>query len=503
MSHAFVCFHGTGNDVVFYAIVDKKAFNARIPNTSDASKLSEWVTKRTNHALVLEDLASLPEYKVGNVTVHSCRLPKLGKYRLSRVYQSNTEILDDADTYSLLMVRVPIDSLNSDPVVVDEIRVAKPVVLLLKKLLRQNILSQAESKVRIFKRPVPSKLSSITYIRVGVGNHTTPTPAGSSAKAPTPSVSGTSFETILGQFVNLYDEDRLLEFKCASRMVEHRIRKKMRLDPISQHFAEGEQQDASEFLNYLLDKSPPLRAQVQFKMTDRVLCLATGREIVGYPQAASHVEPYVIYNIAPDIFINERVRIPIDLFEMDSDQPGYKPCQTPYSAVDWQRANDDAERAIMRERQRLVNASSNVTVMKRTSLSDLGDFFILRFTLEKYDANTGSMSKIAADNMLASVLDEFEHEGKRYQIVGKIYHQGNSLHSGHYFADIQYEDGWYRMNDNEVKRMARPSVAKPFMIMYKRVEVPFQRSGSGIANIGNSCYANSALQFVRYLIGDA
>ncbi len=47
-------------------------------------------------------------------------------------------------------------------------------------------------------------------------------------------------------------------------------------------------------------------------------------------------------------------------------------------------------------------------------------------------------------------LSTHDAEQKYYQLVGVIVHQGTSATCGHYIAYVQFENGWFRLEDEKV-----------------------------------------------------
>ena len=66
--------------------------------------------------------------------------------------------------------------------------------------------------------------------------------------------------------------------------------------------------------------------------------------------------------------------------------------------------------------------------------------------------------------------DKFEHKSIDYNLVGAIFHHGDSLNSGHYTSKIYYTDAAFHCNDERITKHT------PFEEMSGDVYIAFYKS---------------------------
>ena len=77
------------------------------------------------------------------------------------------------------------------------------------------------------------------------------------------------------------------------------------------------------------------------------------------------------------------------------------------------------------------------------------------------------------NNCNISVDEQLKICEETIYLCGIIYHEGNSLTSGHYYAEIQYNDIWYLANDTHVKPIIKPTLTGclkvPYILLYRKL----------------------------------
>lgn len=133
----------------------------------------------------------------------------------------------------------------------------------------------------------------------------------------------------------------------------------------------------------------------------------------------------------------------------------------------------------------------------------------------KYDATI----KIPGSEVKMPLEVTIELRSGYYELASTLYHVGNTWKNGHYVAKVAVADngtnvGDYLCNDKEILNRPAPHTndfatkfgrprgepERPYMLLYKHSDVPWLRTKpEPINNLGNSCYANALVQFLRPL----
>ena len=108
-------------------------------------------------------------------------------------------------------------------------------------------------------------------------------------------------------------------------------------------------------------------------------------------------------------------------------------------------------------------------------------------------------------NDTVTVPDHQTINDTQYSLQGAIYHDGNTITSGHYtylYHSLTYptsSDNWVEFNDTTVTPGTRPtSINKGYVYLFKRDGLA-GGSHKGIINHGNSCWMNAALQMFYHI----
>ena len=93
---------------------------------------------------------------------------------------------------------------------------------------------------------------------------------------------------------------------------------------------------------------------------------------------------------------------------------------------------------------------------------------ILLVQLKIYDSFRNKL-----DNLNISVDEQLNICGETIYLCGIIYHKGNSLTCGHYYAEIQYNGIWYLTNDTHIKPIIKTTLTghlkKPYILLYRKL----------------------------------
>ena len=76
------------------------------------------------------------------------------------------------------------------------------------------------------------------------------------------------------------------------------------------------------------------------------------------------------------------------------------------------------------------------------------------------------------DNLHIIVDGHLQVNQESFDLLGIIYHQGQTMNCGHYFAELCYNNSWYQANDSKVKPISRPTAPNPsitpYILLYKK-----------------------------------
>lgn len=118
----------------------------------------------------------------------------------------------------------------------------------------------------------------------------------------------------------------------------------------------------------------------------------------------------------------------------------------------------------------------NVTATKQMFIETLPPVLILHLKRFQYDSMTGATQKIwkkvgypldleiPREVFPAHQRNTFTAQGglPRYRLMGVIYHHGKNASGGHYTVDVRRQDGreWIRLDDTVIRRVRREDVAE-------------------------------------------
>jgi ubiquitin C-terminal hydrolase len=107
---------------------------------------------------------------------------------------------------------------------------------------------------------------------------------------------------------------------------------------------------------------------------------------------------------------------------------------------------------------------------------DVSKYIFIHLESFKYDLHGNSTKKSHK-----VILDDIKLNNNTYKLVGIIYHIGTSINSGHYVANIKYDNKWYEFNDSIVtpldsydKNYLKGNGNKlPYIVLYERIDGNF------------------------------
>ena len=166
-------------------------------------------------------------------------------------------------------------------------------------------------------------------------------------------------------------------------------------------------------------------------------------------------------------------------------------------------ANDSSVNADEQSIQMNNHVHSDHIPLQFVSYKNFSDYILVRLGRERND-RTKIMPR---DLQNMNIELSFEKEGNKYELCGIIFHIGSTLDSGHYVSRVKTQKGWYTLNDSVVRTLGpsedclRLEDEVPYILLYTSVPLKTYQP-TGIYNIINSCYMNSSLQLIRYIVSE-
>jgi ubiquitin C-terminal hydrolase len=104
---------------------------------------------------------------------------------------------------------------------------------------------------------------------------------------------------------------------------------------------------------------------------------------------------------------------------------------------------------------------------KSQNFSEAPNTFMIQ--LKVYDSGGNKL-----DNFNISVDEKLKICGETIYLHGIIFHEGNSVTSGHYYSEILYNGIWYLANDTNVRQISKPSTLSdpmktPYILLYRKL----------------------------------
>lgn len=220
-------------------------------------------------------------------------------------------------------------------------------------------------------------------------------------------------------------------------------------------FNQGEQQDASEFLNSYLEKIQ--LPSFELKSTNVYKYKLKKEMITQYSKEFFHQQPEVTYMLIPMGYLYE-YQTNIKLQKLLEDQY--------ITFSDTEDVIDDIKDDIKRKRNitDITNSQINneYTIQKKSRLTKLSDNIIIE--LGRYRNQNGQLGKVKTRVMIpqnfiidfSPYVENPEQTPLNYRLTGVILHRGSgeSLRSGHYIAIIFKNGTWYELNDSVVTTLS-------------------------------------------------
>ena len=156
----------------------------------------------------------------------------------------------------------------------------------------------------------------------------------------------------------------------------------------------------------------------------------------------------------------------------------------------------------------MKNAQKKETEENGMKTDNLSDVFVCDLVRDNFSRNRN----VELPKQKAEIHSTFTHEGRTFQLVGIASHipgpPGHYTVRGHYTAYIMTQgEHWYFI-DGSTKRQADVSEAKQNarILVYayadplENLNLPGPGDINLIDNLGNTCFANAAMQLVALLV---
>ncbi|KAI8089985.1 uncharacterized protein BX664DRAFT_334380 [Halteromyces radiatus] len=235
------------------------------------------------------------------------------------------------------------------------------------------------------------------------------------------------------------------------------------LRAFSQTLRLGRQEDAHEFMMFLLDSMHKCTVQSYGKLDAKMERSAFIYQIFG-GQLQSQLRCYSC-NAKSNTFDNF-LDLSVDLQQADSVQRALEN----FIKVDMIGGNDPDTKYRCDSCKQKVNAGKQMTIHQLPSMLCV---HLKRFT---FDMMRGYMRKVTKDIKYTERLDMSPYVSKEikcstamYHLYAVLVHLGYGCDSGHYFAYVKAPDGkWFRMDDEEVTPVSLKEVLsqQAYMLFY-------------------------------------
>lgn len=253
------------------------------------------------------------------------------------------------------------------------------------------------------------------------------------------------------------------------------------------HMKRGHQQDAEEFLGFLLDglheeaikvmsKSQPSGTSTPTQngtSTPTEESLESGWMEVGHKQRTLTTRTTeIIESPITKIFGGKlRSEFKVPGLKTSVTLEPYTPLQLDIQSPDVRSVTDALRHmAVVEKLQGDYNPAKgpNVTATKQVLIETLPPVLILQLKRFQYD-NTSGVQKIwkrIGYPLVLEIPPEAMSHNKRagppqkYRLIGVVYHHGKSASGGHYTVDVQRQDAksWIRLDDTVIKRVGSDEV---------------------------------------------
>jgi uncharacterized UBP type Zn finger protein len=243
---------------------------------------------------------------------------------------------------------------------------------------------------------------------------------------------------------------------------------------IPQNWAVGTQQDAHEFINHIISNSYPVENNkkvtkgaleniLEFNLNEMVVCRS---QVCNGRVCSNKFDSMFFLNLpVAETPFPQSIDFLLDKF------------QSPENVMDYTCGKDEEGGC------KLTNFGYKSHQFPETPWN-------LLIQLNIYDAYHNKL------NYLNISVDEELNVGRETMyLYGIIYHEGNSLTCGHYYAEIQYNGIWYLANDTHITQISRPTsghLKTPYMLLYRKHVPEFHLSINSSTEVENDGDTNSS-----------
>lgn len=194
-------------------------------------------------------------------------------------------------------------------------------------------------------------------------------------------------------------------------------------------FTINAQQDVSEFLLHLCNKSVILENILKNQLIETIRCPGCDE------RNHSDTSNYIVNLCLPDTRIFCSLQTIID-----------------YNIGNWQ------------EIESYCNNGCHLKKIKKVDLIISNTLVILQFML--FDRTDNDIVKITNLKINAIPTCTVDINGKKYKVVSGIFHHGNYWNEGHYTNMLRQNNQWYHISDNNVTKKQWPKGAKNVYILF-------------------------------------
>lgn len=307
------------------------------------------------------------------------------------------------------------------------------------------------------------------------------------------------FSDTVNTFLELY-----LAGYAADHMEE--LRSKLRTSQLRLPY--GQQEDAHEFLQAFCDALPKeIQDKFNIDFESDKDCIFLQEDSLMNPSETQYPKHTTVIQKESQLFVENnreyQYNVPSSFLEeqvesMKGDFPG---CQYKYTSKDFEDESSEDERQKMHKRNEFLDSGvRGMETLKKTKIDNINDFLIV--CIKRYE-QIGLRRIVRIEHLNFQFEELFTIKGKPYHLKAIVFHLGSTPDSGHYVARVKFKNGWYDFDD-EIAYRSNENLFEmrgetPYMLLYSCAEIADYKP-KGIHQIGNSCYANSVLQFMMPIL---